>query len=101
MDPLFDEVSRILAQPRPRRSTLRLVVATAAGAAAAVLPGHAFAWGSNKCGTATCGANEMCCNAATSTCCAYGKCLKNVAGEPVCCPTGNACGGLCCSSAQT
>jgi hypothetical protein len=95
MEPLFDEVSRILAQPRPRRATLRLVFSTAAGAAvAALLPGSAFAWA--QCGPINCQPGQVCCNS-TGICCAAGDCVKQ-GGEGICCPTGKACGGVCCGT---
>jgi hypothetical protein len=105
MDSLFDDVSRILAQPRPRRATLRLVVGTAASAAvAAMLPGHAFAWAAIPCGNTTCSpdAGQMCCDATLNLCCASGTCFKNTKGVNVCCPSSTkVCGGMCCGVTET
>jgi hypothetical protein len=117
MDSLFDEVSRILAQPRPRRSTLRIVIGTAAGAAiGAILPGQALAWAPIPCGhnpitgqPVSCSPDQgmMCCNSTTGTCCQQGHCLddahQRVLGKSVkvCCPDGQACGDICCALGET
>jgi hypothetical protein len=102
MDTLFDEVSRILAQPKPRRATLRLVVGTAVTAAVgAVLPGSALAWNTVKCGNNTCAAGQVCCNPTLGACCASNACLKDALGQPICCPVGKVCGGICCGPLET
>jgi hypothetical protein len=103
MDTLFDEVSRILAQPRPRRATLRLVVGTAAGALVSAWPGHAFAW--QQCGGTSCKPGQTCCDSTgAGLCCDAGmSCLHDKTGLKVCCPAGSACGAdlLCCLPGET
>ena len=104
MDSLFDEVSRVLAQPRPRRNSLRILVSTVAGAAVGtLLPGsQALAW--NDCpggcpeGFTCCGG--QCCatispsidQLPTQTCC-------NNGGVQQCIPSPKPCGpcavGVC------
>lgn len=103
MDTVFDTVSRFLAQPRPRRATLRIVVGTAAGAVTGMLPKHGYAWTTPiPCNANTCDGNtQVCCDWNLSLCCAKGTCLKNATGENVCCPTGKVCGGLCCGVEET
>jgi len=109
VDTLFDEVSRIIAQPRPRRATLRLVFGTAAGAAMGnFFPRQAFAkqtyaWAPIPCGNTTCSpdAGQVCCDATLSLCCQTGTCLKDSAGKSVCCPTGKSCGNICCGTLET
>jgi hypothetical protein len=102
MDTLFDEVSRILAQPRPRRATLRIVVGATLGG---LLPRPAFAWAPIPCGNTQCfpDQGQICCNASLSACCAQSVCLKDRldATLNVCCPTGKACGGVCCGGLET
>jgi hypothetical protein len=102
MESRFDELARLLAQPQPRRRTLRVIFRGAAGAAiVAFLPTKAFAWDTVKCGTATCPDGQICCNATTSTCCPSSQCLKDLKGAGVCCPTGTkACGGTCCGAVE-
>jgi hypothetical protein len=97
MDSLFDEVARILARPQPRRTALRRIFRTAAGAAAvALLPGRALAW--EQCGNTLCAPGLICCNDLTSTCCKQSDCVAGV-----CTPNGNTCapacvaGETCCS----
>jgi hypothetical protein len=102
MDTVFDNVSRILAQPRPRRATLRLVIGTAASAAiTAVLPGRALAWGTVPCNDKVCSDGQVCCDWLLSACCASRECLKNATGMNVCCPVGKVCGGICCGALET
>jgi hypothetical protein len=106
VDTLFDEVSRILAQPRPRRATLRLMIGITAGAAVGTwFPKSAFAWAPIPCGNTTCSPDQglMCCNASTSTCCTSGGCLNDFHNQTtkVCCSSGKACVGLCCGTLET
>jgi len=76
MDELFDDISRILASPVPRRRALKLVVGGLAGAALAVLGFERPAYGACTSGKFACGtkccdcANEQCCNG--TSCCAKG-----------------------------
>ncbi len=104
MDTLFDNVSRILAQPRPRRATLRIVIGATAGAAvSAMFPKYGYAWDTGpSCNTKTCAVGEICCDWGTSACCKSSTCLKDPAGHNVCCPSGTRiCGGLCCGELST
>src|SRR5207248_10055271 len=100
MESLFDEVSRILAEPRARRATLRIVLGTAAGAALAAFPGRSYAWAPIPCGQKSCfpDQGQMCCDQTQSLCCQQGTCLSASLGTKICCPVGKACGAdLCCA----
>jgi hypothetical protein len=103
MDSLFDEVARILAQPQPRRTAFRLVIRTAAGAAAvALLPGTALAWdcGTDPTGkTFFCPSGTSCCDPSKNLCCPSGSgclSLNTIKGAKVCCVEGRVCGEICC-----
>jgi hypothetical protein len=106
-EPRFDDLSRALGRPIPRREALRLAAATLAGGALAALrPATAHAAVCTptelQAGSTTCppfGGNFAQCCAPGSTCCAGGG-----AQGPQCCGTGAnvtkpyCCSGTCCAT---
>src|SRR5262245_18690565 len=91
-DSLFDEVSRILASPMPRRQALRRIVGGLAAAAltAIVGPGRVHAAGECK-SDSDCSGGQYCCN--KKVCCATGQLCCGSGANSICCPAGGSCCG--------
>lgn len=108
MSDRFDELSRRMAQPLPRRGALKAIGgALIGGAALTVLRpfrGDAICVGI-PCGSSCCHGVSQCLNAATSTCgCPAGS--KECGAPNLCCPAGGACSKVfasrcCCPAATT
>lgn len=122
MGELFDDISRVLASPMPRRRVLGLIVgALAGGTLTGIERGRATALGIGPpCGPVTCAQGQKCCDARTGICCTHNhvccppgskanccrpntECCAPVHAQP-CCPPGKYCckagtgGGIgCCS----
>ena len=92
MKSFFDDISRIVASPIPRRRAMRLVAGGLAGAALAALGFERPAYAACASGTFACG--TKCCNCVTEQCCGgTGCCAKGVD----CC--GTTC-DKCCKSTE-
>src|SRR6059036_3907018 len=89
MDRLFDDISRILASPIPRRRAVKLIAGGLAGAALAVFgPRRAVAF---ACGSGTFACGTKCCNSSTQKCCGGTSCCAT---SVACCGTN---GDKCCA----
>lgn len=114
MGELFDDVSRILASPMPRRSALKLVMAVVAGSSvAAIWPisGSAAGTCSGTCtkGFTDCGCTDpnsgSCCDPTIGDlccgdgCCKAGLCCESGGGSFNCCQPGEICAGFGTSAA--
>jgi len=110
MNTLFDDLSRIIASPIPRRQALKLASGVVGGAVvqALGLERTSRMWaaaleGPQALPAASCGKNQFRCpsSGSPSTCCATGSNCCTDRGA-YCCPTGAACcKGFCCPSGQT
>ena len=91
MSNLFDDISRIIARPMPRRQAFKLVGGAVGGAVLASLGlGRASRILAANCGTATCTPNQSCCFN-TLCCSSSAVCCKSSSGNPKCCNPGTIC----------
>src|SRR6266508_211383 len=101
MDKLFDEISRIVASPIPRRRVMRLVfggvasalvIAFGTGRVEADNCNPACPTGQTCCNGVCCQAGQVCCN---KVCCTAGQ---TCCGNQVCCGTVCCNGQKCCAA---
>src|SRR5689334_3904137 len=118
MKSLFDDVSRIIASPAPRRQALRMIGGTLGGAflASLGLEKASVIWASTAgvaaqcptarqvfCGNICCKPGQVCCSGSNGDFCCSGTCCGST-GQQFCCSSGQHCcqlsgGPACCSGA--
>ena len=91
MSDLFDDISRIIARPMPRRQAFKLVGGAVGGTVLASLGlGGASRILAANCGRATCTGSQSCCFN-TLCCSSSAVCCKSSSGNPKCCNPGTIC----------
>jgi hypothetical protein len=110
MSERFDDLSRRMAQPLPRRGALKAIGGALFGSAALValrpLRGDAKICAGTICGSNCCSNGQVCLDVSTSKCgCAAGT---KTCGPQLCCEAGGACttlpngtGNCCCKAGET
>jgi hypothetical protein len=107
MDNLFDDISRILATPMPRRKALRHLGSMLAGAVLAAAAGQRVSAAAQQnppgCDAKSCTAPKSCCgNTKTGVCCNPNHCCASRGQTAACCSPGSCvCGNGTCAASTT